>query len=841
MGNTFDSELKGKLEEAGEVYSNICIHNAESKLRTFEDWKQDRQEFYQHYQDAIEAAISYYYQDGKWQLKSSNRISRMLDAYIWDNGLDMKMTTGESREERERKNQQSQDNETVKKVRGRKQTADLLGEDITKRNKDALNKNSKSDQKYDLSEGNEQELKHDNLSADQMKGLQDISRWLYRNVDDTGLLGDSAYEFVHLFVEKQPARLKLLAYYLVEKKRRKAPDISDIYFSQTSYVPNLEEFKNQMIATKFKFWKRVDGSHIYWDKLGESMRIAINAQGVIASFASLAEMEQKESQGASNTDKQSPADTQPPATEEQQIEEAAKNRRIYYAKVVRCGFELADMIREQDAEEKKEKKEALSKQIHDKGNEFRECYMKMREADSTLVSLGRETDESRAGEKNIQGDNEVSADDTKTMTAAGYIELGADALDYAASGFEKFESVEKIGWNIAQADISILNKISMVTSSASFVTSFVSSIVTLCDWVNHSNRVSTSECLLKAADLFSSVVSFAESGHGMAMAAKGWKDMANFTLEAVSDANAVSMGIASAVTGGVNMGVGIVQTGVGLHRIAGVKSTQKKLKEQKNMTQEDRDTTEAMLALQGRVANEKATAGAFQTVVGALEMTGGILNAAGVTAIAGEMVLAAATLVSIAGSIVKYFQNKSNLNTTIDDYLQTEKYLVPIMNKIREEYNTLKTERKARNQSKLKLIEENKKKGSSHSGVFAKEEREEPESAREKMLKQQMHDIGSRSLREQIRVQAAALAGYASKESFYDKIVGDYARFLYEKVFYQDGKLILADSEEAKHPTEPRAIYVKMLHNSGLKPAYPTKDTGKPKPSVENISRQLRI
>ena len=166
------------------------------------------------------------------------------------------------------------------------------------------------------------------------------------------------------------------------------------------------------------------------------------------------------------------------------------------------------MIREQDAEEKKEKKEALSKQIHDKGNEFRECYMKMREADSTLVSLGRETDESRAGEKNIQGDNEVSADDTKTMTAAGYIELGADALDYAASGFEKFESVEKIGWNIAQADISILNKISMVTSSASFVTSFVSSIVTLCDWVNHSNRVSTSECLLKAADLFSSVVSF---------------------------------------------------------------------------------------------------------------------------------------------------------------------------------------------------------------------------------------------------------------------------------------------------------------------------------------------
>ena len=51
------------------------------------------------------------------------------------------------------------------------------------------------------------------------------------------------------------------------------------------------------------------------------------------------------------------------------------------------------------------------------------------------------------------------------------------------------------------------------------------------------------------------------------------------------------------------------------------------------------------------------------------------------------------------------------------------------------------------------------------------------------MLKQQMHDIGSRSLREQIRVQAAALAGYASKESFYDKIVGDYARFLYEKVF----------------------------------------------------------
>lgn len=838
----YNPQLRGKLQEAGEVYFSIYVHNAKSKLKTSEDWKQERKDFYEHYKEVIEEAISYYYKNDKWQFGSFGMVfaSFMLNSYIQDNNLNYNLTTGESREERERVLEEKGDSKTVKAIKRRKQIANEFGEELTQKSKAALSNSSQSDQKYDLPEENRQKLVHDNQEEDhlndaQMKGLHDISGWLYRNVDHTGILGNSAYDFVNLFVKKQPARLKLLAYYLVEKKRRKTPNIMDVYESQTSYVPNLKEFKNQMIATKFKFWKRIDGSYIYWDKLGESMRIVLNAQGMVAKLASLAEMEQVESQ-SDTAEQGTPEEAAPLSAKEQQRKEVAKLRRTYYAKVVRCGFELTDLLQKKEEEEEKEKKEELSKQIQNKQAEIKNCYINMREADKKLVEFGKEDN---AGEAEIHGEQRISADNTKTTKAAGYIGMGATAVDFAAKGFQHFSKVEMIGWGIAQADVTILNKISTVLSSASLLTSFISTVVTVCDWMNHSDRMSASECLAKTADLFASLASAAESGHRIAMAAKEWSTMANFTLGATLEANATSMGVVSAVTGGITAGVGATKAGIGLYRVAKVKSTEEKLKEQRaNMTEKDADTAEAILGLQKRIAAAQATAGAFQAAAGVFHMAGGILNAAGVTLMVGTMVSMAGTVIGLAGSFVKFMLNKSNINHTIDTYLQVEKYLTPIKERIQERYDDLKTQREARSKEKLRLLQENKKSGTK---LSAKEEKPEPESEEEKTLKAQIKGISNSSLREQIRVQAAAMAGFPNKNGFYQYIVEGYAQFLYNKVFYENGELILADSDEAKNPDAQRKLYIRMLHNSGLKPVYPVKRTDKPKPSLQNIVRKLRI
>ena len=105
--------------------------------------------------------------------------------------------------------------------------------------------------------------------------------------------------------------------------------------------------------------------------------------------------------------------------------------------------------------------------------------------------------------------------------------------------------------------------------------------------------------------------------------------------------------------------------------------------------------------------------------------------------------------------------------------------------------------------------------------------------------------MGSKNLRDEIRMRGAAMAGYPSKKSFYEKIVGDYATFLHKKIFYNDaGEVItntLRKDDAQGYGTAERELYERMLTNSGLKARYPDTDRDKPKPSIQNIARKLHI
>lgn len=119
------------------------------------------------------------------------------------------------------------------------------------------------------------------LTDEQRKGLRDFHQWLYRNCDKSGFevfgSAGSIRDFANEFVKK-PVDVQLKTLYLLETNRRKLgadqQTLKDDLHSQTSYVPDLSKIKKRMVATKWKFWRRTDGSQMYWHKLTESLKQA---------------------------------------------------------------------------------------------------------------------------------------------------------------------------------------------------------------------------------------------------------------------------------------------------------------------------------------------------------------------------------------------------------------------------------------------------------------------------------------------------------------------------------------------------------------------------------------
>ncbi len=124
--------------------------------------------------------------------------------------------------------------------------------------------------------------KDEGLTDDQISAISRIDTWVIRNISNGGALAmitdraDIASRLLSL-----PRRKRLFIYYLVESRERVQPTVAGFALSQTQYVPDLSKFKDKMIASKLKFYKRFTGGYIYWHKLTEAMAIADQADGVL--------------------------------------------------------------------------------------------------------------------------------------------------------------------------------------------------------------------------------------------------------------------------------------------------------------------------------------------------------------------------------------------------------------------------------------------------------------------------------------------------------------------------------------------------------------------------------
>lgn len=127
-----------------------------------------------------------------------------------------------------------------------------------------------------------QALEDSGITDAQRDQLREVHKWMIRNCARTGMgsffgSAGSVRQYVNEFMQK-PAKDQLKALELIQNGSYKSDDAARQPLG-TNFVPDLDKIKGKMTASKWKFWKRRDGSYLYWQKLETAMDKVKTAKG----------------------------------------------------------------------------------------------------------------------------------------------------------------------------------------------------------------------------------------------------------------------------------------------------------------------------------------------------------------------------------------------------------------------------------------------------------------------------------------------------------------------------------------------------------------------------------
>ncbi len=108
------------------------------------------------------------------------------------------------------------------------------------------------------------------------ESMRRILEWMYRNCCRSS---ESKEPFVYKLTQARSDQL-LLMFYLIEHDMMSAPSAQCYQTAMNDYVPSLEGIRDKVVASKWKFWKRMGRDHndmvLNWTKLGAAARFALN-------------------------------------------------------------------------------------------------------------------------------------------------------------------------------------------------------------------------------------------------------------------------------------------------------------------------------------------------------------------------------------------------------------------------------------------------------------------------------------------------------------------------------------------------------------------------------------
>ena len=622
-----------------------------------------------------------------------------------------------------------------------------------------------------------------NISDAQKNGLTEIAKWMYRNSDDTGALSLAPHQerFVRVLLNL-PARMKLFMYYLIENKRRHNPGPEDIIMSQMDYVPNLKNFKEQMVATKWKLWKRIDGSYVYWHKLEEAMQISRSCTDSLSAFGNMGPADtvdrlapKPDAQGSGAAQGpgavQGSGAAQGPGTAQGQQHPALAIREARLAS-------LMDAVKSHKGVlEKKSKGKNHQQEIEESAQRVKGAYVQLAYADNDIKAL----EAARA--------EEAIAEDTGEA-AGSYTGIAGTAIGMGTHLNKVGMAASFVSWNISDMHLENMNLSSGVFSSVAGAAALAAAIIGIVNICRSAKGETGDEIRAKSFQVVQSFAAIAATLTTGAYTLKNAKIVGDAAKTAAGEAALATAkkagGAAQIVTGTLDIFGGVYQMGRASDREMQMHDARNELRRSGTMTAEEEENVDEIAALQGRISESREGSGAMKMISGTLQVAGGILAAAGVTGPVGAILSGIATGINLAISVKEYFERKKNRIETIDKYIKMD------------DIEALVRPRIAADPSRRQLLSD---------------------------------------LREQIRAEVIASLGFSGEDSFYVHITRTYARFLRRKAFYKDDgqTAILATDPEAKNP------YAKMIQSFGLKAIFPARQGDEPKPDVDTLASKMKI
>ncbi len=292
----------------------------------------------------------------------------------------------------------------------------------------------KANQRNGLFEDESQKLHEmdDTLSAEQLKGIEEIDQWLLRNACNGGLAGvffdgvkKQFTDFISILMKKSK-RERLYMYYLVQTTERVNPTPFSVVKSQTGFVPNVKEFESKVVSSKALFVQRLSGGYMKIHKVSEAYQIARQQAGLIGVIGEL-EQGRTRSAGSKATDNMD--DQRLDAIRE--IYTEIKAYRDVYIKYVKAGgAEKKKIANEVTAQAKKTK-------------DLWDGFLKNKYFEEELIGDGKnenEEDKLKKYEKNIH----VTVPKTKFEKTKEYVDNAYQTANVAKIGAIVLTSAESV-------------------------------------------------------------------------------------------------------------------------------------------------------------------------------------------------------------------------------------------------------------------------------------------------------------------------------------------------------------------------------------------------------------
>lgn len=651
------------------------------------------------------------------------------------------------------------------------------------------------------------------------KGVKEITKWLYRNCSRRGMaIGDDHSRFVRYFVLTQPLRVKLLGFYMIEKKKEKQPDMLDIMASQIDYEPNLDEFKSAMTATKWKFWARFDGSYIYWDKLSAGMRKAKSYEGTLSNYASLGEVDppsdSDQVQTAAEEEKQTEQGTKAaPKLNLEKLAKAAQVRKVAFDVFITAAARHRELLESGKGKDKKE----VDKSVRN----VKEQLNILAEADDEIQKNGGASYKNKTGEFSVEQAGKQTNDASIEKTSDEKLEIGKDAVSYSAQGIgysgTAVGSAANYGgyvhWNIGEASRGKMLQADGWLNSVAGLTSFVDGCLAIAALTKNASKLTTGEIVQKCFEITTNMATIAQSATASAYKIKNAEDTAAGLVKTAGMQHATkAAGYAGIVTGAFNIAAGTSQVVKSQKQRKDLESGTKGLAAHETNA-ENRGMANRFAKLADRNHENEEISGSAKAIGGALQLVGGILDASMVAAPIGTILNGIGTVITLGTSIFLFFKKKSDKKTTIDEYIGLTKPL----------------EGTGMNESLLDVILRGCREVLQNSTLTDQQKQE-----------YWLLVIASiDTLKDGIRNEVMGMLGYSGIEDFYRDIIRQYSEFLYIHTFYRDGVVDedhkVLEKDITDHSCEKEESYAKLLNSIGIEVKYPTNKEEETKVDIGDI------